>query len=715
MGNPDEAFPQSVHTVPNCRDEKFRIDTTHNTLTTKECLNSSSFHDDYAEGESVLDLSSRLITKFPGNHMNTLGSHIVHLNIEYNDIVEFPCGLSTRLPNLQIFQADGNELSHLPEDLGDFSCLTELSICENRLVALPESLMKLKSLRLLKVSSNSLRQLHSEVGQNDALEEIHIEENKLKRLPATLGLLKNIHTLIASDNRIEQLINTIGECENLKIVDLSRNKISHIPESFANLGKLVRLDLSENRIKTFCEHFTSCGSLETLFLDLNMIGKFPNWFQDLNKIQEISMKSNDLSGDAIPDKFGFKSPHLRVLDLRGNFIEVLPESFCRLPSLQVLMLGTPLDYLERSPNFQNGNWLRHLPQDFHHLTSLTKLCVEENQVLALPEDIGELVNLEELYFGSNMLDEIPASFTKLSSLRICQLSKNRLKKLPDDFGTLSTLLELYLDSNLLRNLPPSMSHLVNLEVFDLTENKLRDVPREILTCMTKLKALNMFFNKFDVPYSDIPYILKKTHYSEKNPEFKNTWRGRNNAANTMVSVTQARTDAEGQINGTVVTSHFSENEDDDNDEDPSGGAADSSAEEDWDTHVAASSSESSELTNYMHLVTPRDESDEEEDWDSEVKHRIEENGLEEEEGQFDLDDDDGPGQRFILPSPVRFDSFGNSSRPIDFAVHQHRQTPYIHHAPSINRFVYSPRPCVEGQFDNDSDLEEEKSIAENIS
>ena len=402
MGNPEDAFQQSVQPVQNSGNEKHRITSACNGLTSEDADNDhDSKSNDYngLESDTVLDLSSRLISEFPAHHLDIACSHIVNLNIEYNDICEIPCGLSQQLPNLQVFRADGNELDRLPDDFGDFQFLRELCICENKLFSLPESLMKLKNLRSLRVSSNSLRQLHSEIGQNSALEEIHAEENKLKRLPSTLGLLKQLHTLIASDNRIEQLVTTIGECESLQVVDFSRNKISHIPESFGSLTNLTRIDLSENKIYSMCESFSSCGSLEYIFLDLNMFGKFPKWFSDLEKIQEISMKSNELGGAAVPEGFGCKSQYLRVLDLRGNFIEVLPESFCHLSSLQVCSLGTPLDYLERSPSFQNGNWLTHLPENFHNLTALTKLCVEENQVLALPQEIGELVNLEQLFFG----------------------------------------------------------------------------------------------------------------------------------------------------------------------------------------------------------------------------------------------------------------------------------------------------------------------------
>ncbi|RUS76273.1 hypothetical protein EGW08_015966, partial [Elysia chlorotica] len=122
--------------------------------------------------------------------------------------------------------------------------------------------------------------------------------------------------------------------------------------------------------------------------------------------------------------------------------------------------------------------------------------------------------------------------------------------------------------------------------------------------------------------------------------------------------------------------------------------------------------ESSELVNYLH---PRGDSDDEEDWDKEANGNVNRNlSSDKEEGQFaDLDEDGSPVvTRHILPSPVCFDSYGNSSRPIDFAVQYHRQTPYIHHAPSINRCVYSPGPSAEGQFD--SDMEEEKEETETI-
>ena len=35
-------------------------------------------------------------------------------------------------------------------------------------------------------------------------------------------------------------------------------------------------------------------------------------------------------------------------------------------------------------------------------------------------------------------------------------------------------------------------------------------------------------NRFEVPESEIPEIVKRTHYGERNPEHAGNWRGRNN-------------------------------------------------------------------------------------------------------------------------------------------------------------------------------------------
>ena len=54
-----------------------------------------------------------------------------------------------------------NNLSKLPEEIGELTELTEFRVYKNNLTALPESIMKLTNLTYLDISSNSKLELTS--------------------------------------------------------------------------------------------------------------------------------------------------------------------------------------------------------------------------------------------------------------------------------------------------------------------------------------------------------------------------------------------------------------------------------------------------------------------------------------------------------------------------------------------------------------------------
>ena len=95
---------------------------------------------------------------------------------------------------------------------------------------------------------------------------------------------------------------------------------------------------------------------------------------------------------------------LHQLNLCGNHLTKLPESFGELESLQFLHLGSMLEELERGDHI-NGNWLCDLPVSFPQLTMLTTLRLDENHLRVLPSDFGRLCNLEYLDLGMVMVLE----------------------------------------------------------------------------------------------------------------------------------------------------------------------------------------------------------------------------------------------------------------------------------------------------------------------
>ncbi|BFZ02575.1 hypothetical protein BsWGS_05614 [Bradybaena similaris] len=639
--------------------------------------------DDAGHGKllTMLDVCSQGLTCLSLSNAANKPIHITCVNLDYNKITQLPHGISEELPFLQSFTANGNELSSLPDEFGDFSNLEELHLCENNLESLPESLCRLTKLKVLALNANCLKRLHAEIGQNSSLEIIRVDENKLKCFPATLGLLRNLRVLEANSNRLEYLPSTLNYLEKLSVVDLSNNRLTAIPESFGDLKHLTHVDLSENKIGHLCQHFRSSKVLQRLFLDLNVFAKCPEWFTDLEHIVEIRMKCNELSGQALPEGFGLQSKHLKLLDLRGNFMQELPASFGHLMSLEVLLLGTPHSYLERKPHFINGNWLSILPHKFTELICLTKLFLEENQLRVLPEDVGNLVHLEDLFLGSNMLVELPTSFTKLVALKRCQLSKNRLKSLPETFGELVLLTELHADCNKLRTLPESMKNLTNLELLDLSENKLKLFPSAVVSSMVRLKTLYLNDNKFDLLDSDMSKFARKTHHAERAAEGSTkNWRCRSKGLQQSGGLTTSK--SSGETETFQVVEECSDSR--------ALHSEDSDTEEDWDQDI--SKPNSSSCSDVQQL-----QSDMEENWDAGCAFDNHPDG---EGGQFDLDEEESVKQIFI-PDVIRLDCSGNNVSVLDIELHRHCSAPYLYHAPLMKRFLDEPCPEVAGQFDSD--------------
>lgn len=64
------------------------------------------------------------------------------------------------------------------------------------------------------------------------------------------------------------------------------------------------------------------------------------------------------------------------------------------------------------------------------LDNLACLCLSGNQMVALPEWLGSLPNLQELFVDNNLLEEIPNRLTLSTSLSMLSVCSNKLSYLP---------------------------------------------------------------------------------------------------------------------------------------------------------------------------------------------------------------------------------------------------------------------------------------------
>ena len=101
------------------------------------------------------------------------------------------------------------------------------------------------------------------------------------------------------------------------------------------------------------------------------------------------------------------------------------------------------------------------------------------KVSQLPDIIGQLSELENLYIEKHDLTELPDNFTQLSNLITLGISNNYLTSLPEEFGNLLNLETLDLGYNQLESIPGSIGNLGNIVYLFLFNNQLSSVPETI--------------------------------------------------------------------------------------------------------------------------------------------------------------------------------------------------------------------------------------------
>ena len=165
--------------------------------------------------------------------------------------------------------------------------------------------------------------------------------------------------------------------------------------------------------------------------------------------------------------------------------------------LQVLEDIIELNNLELTPleiGFQNWSGGR-----------ITRLLIGNNSnggfitLDALPNSIGNLESLVQLYIDDNNLTSLPDNIGNLSNLIYLVANFNNLITLPETIGNLENLTFLDLGYNNLENLPSSIGNLLNLEYLWLFDNNLYTLPNSICN-------LDIDWDETTIGVSVVPYF-----------------------------------------------------------------------------------------------------------------------------------------------------------------------------------------------------------------
>ncbi|TKC46824.1 hypothetical protein EI555_002922 [Monodon monoceros] len=215
----------------------------------------------YLDANQIEELP-KAIKRLPDGFTQLLNLTQLYLNDAFLEFLPANFGRSMhKLAQLERLDLGNNEFSEL-RDVG-----ATFSILKNSETLGLKGL--LKKLTTLKVDDNQLTMLPNTIGNLSLLEEFDCSCNELESLPSTIGYLHSLRTLAVDENFLPELPREIGSCKNVTVMSLRSNKLEFLPEEIGQMQKLRVLNLSDNRLKNLPFSFTKLKELAALWLSDN--------------------------------------------------------------------------------------------------------------------------------------------------------------------------------------------------------------------------------------------------------------------------------------------------------------------------------------------------------------------------------------------------------------------------------------------------------------
>lgn len=331
----------------------------------------------------------------------------------------------------------GNPMRDIPSDFVQLCTnLTTLCLSHLALKRIPQSVKQASRLTHLDISDNRIPELsHINLSEIPQLMSLKVQNNRLSELPSYFEQMQTVRDLNISNNRFEVFPAAVCQMHALSQLDASFNTISELPAEISELQQLQRLVLVGNTIV-----------------------ELPTGINTLNNLQAIDMRRNLLvNATAL-----FGLPKLEILHCQHNAIKQLDVTFG--PRLRTLEIGrnplskaifqadatcalTTLNLSSANISKLDNNVLSRLPK-------LTSLVLNNNNMLALPDNLGDLTQLKHLSCTHNVLASLPETLGALGNLVELQVHDNNLKSLPPSIWMCGNLETINISSNVLESFPP---------------------------------------------------------------------------------------------------------------------------------------------------------------------------------------------------------------------------------------------------------------------
>lgn len=248
---------------------------------------------------------------------------------------------------------------------------------------------------------------------------------------------------IANFNTIQcsELYNIIAKYPEAEKLQLTTSELDGECLKIVNqFPQIKHVTLAQYGTNALPKEIGELKHIEQLDIVGNLLLGLPKEIEQLKNLKHLKIESKNII--ILPDILGNISS-LKTLNLKdAPYIDQLPDSIGRLENLEDLII---FNLNIRSP-------LRQLPDAIVKCKNLKKLSIEGTTLSCIPEQIGDLSQLESINFRRNQLIQLPDSIVLLQQLTGLGASYNYIYKLPD-IALLPNLRGLSLANNCITEIP----------------------------------------------------------------------------------------------------------------------------------------------------------------------------------------------------------------------------------------------------------------------
>lgn len=358
------------------------------------------------------------------------------LDLQNKNLEMVPIFLYRHADWIQSLDLSGNPMSDLPLDfVQSCSNLSTLRLSHLALKRIPKSIRQAEKLTHLDVSDNRIPELaHISLDEISPLMSLKVQNNRLSELPAYFGAMLKLRDINISNNRFEVFPSVICQIPSLLQLDISFNSITELPSEVGNLVNLQRLVLVGNMIVKLPASIGQLVNLQAIDVRRNLLQDVSELFT-LPRLQVLQCEHNSIKN--LSARFGV---HLRKLEIGHNPLSkavFTASDVCALTSL----------------NLSSANMGKLDDDVLSHLPNLTELILDKNNLIVLPDNLGDLSQLQKLSCSNNLLATLPDSLGHLTQLEELHVHNNNLKTLPVSIWLCAKLHTINVSSNLLESFP----------------------------------------------------------------------------------------------------------------------------------------------------------------------------------------------------------------------------------------------------------------------